>query len=280
MARFAQITDLHLRPPGVLTLGMVDADRYVSEAINAVITRHGDVDAVIVTGDVADLGEPDAYSRAAMLLSRFAMPVLVMPGNHDATGPLREAFAAFPGMADEPVPGKACHVQSVAGATVVCLDTSLDQIKDLNHSGALGAAQLEWLDATLAAANQPVLIAMHHPPFRTGIGFMDTIGLADTEAFSRVLAKHENVIRLICGHVHRTIVGEVAGVPTMAVPGVAHQVILALSEDAPAQLVMEPPAYAIHIVERGTSVSHVGYVGAFGEPAHLADQKAVAEPVR
>lgn len=274
MPRFAQITDLHLRPPGVLTQGTIDADRFVAAAVSAIISRHDDLDAVIVTGDLSDLGEDDAYARGAMLLSRFSVPVLVMPGNHDRTGALREAFSAFPGVGDEPVAGKVCYARSIGGVTVVVLDTSLDDIANMRHEGEVGAAQLDWLDATLKAAAEPVLIGMHHPPFRTGIGFMDAITLTDTAAFSRVIARHDHVQRIVCGHVHRVILGEVAGVPALAVPGVAHQVKLALSPDAPPQLVMEPPAYAIHLVERGTTVSHMGYVHSFGDPAAFDDTAA------
>lgn len=259
MAVFAQITDLHLRPPGVLTLGTVDADRYVVAAIDAVLARHEDLDAVLVTGDITDLGEEEAYARAAMLLSRFAVPVLVSPGNHDRRDPFRDAFAAFPGIAEPAVADKACHAETFGGVTVVTLDTLVDGAAQ----GELGPEQLAWLDGTLAGA-EAALIAMHHPPFPVGIPFMDAIGLADAEAFARVVGRHPVVRRIVCGHVHRPIVGEVAGVAAVAIPGVAHQVALSLGPDEPAAMVMEPPAYAIHTVAEGRATSHIAYVDAFG----------------
>ena len=265
MAVFVHLTDLHLRPPGVLTLGRIDTDRYVVQAIDAINARHPDIDAVIVSGDITDLGEDEAYNRAAMLLSRFPVPVIVVPGNHDQTAALREAFRAFPGLGEETVPGKACHAHRVAGVTVVALDTSIDQLATNGHHGELGAAQLEWLDATLSQAG-PALIAMHHPPFGVGIGFMDKIGLADARGFAKVLARHENVLRIVCGHVHRTIVSEVGGVPAIAIPGVAHQVVMALDDATPAALVMEPPAYGVHMVDNGRAISHIGYVESYGTP--------------
>lgn len=279
MASFAHLTDLHLRPPGVLTLGVVDTDRFASAAIEAVIAKHPDVDAVIVSGDVTDLGEEEAYARAAMLLARFSAPVIVVPGNHDATGPLCDAFAAFPGYGERPVPGKACHAHTLAGVDVVALDTSVDGVSEGIGHGELGSAQLDWLDARLSAAG-PTLIAMHHPPFRTGIGFMDALALRDAERFAAVLARHENVVRIVCGHVHRTIVGEVGGVPVMAVPGVAHQVLLALDEETPPGLVMEPPAYAIHMVADGAAVSHVGYVADYGDVMFAAAPPEAAGEAR
>ena len=264
MVTLVQLTDFHLRPPGVLFQDVVDTDAYTSAAIDAVLARHGEADAILVTGDLTDLGEEEAYARAAMLLSRFSCPVLVIPGNHDSTPALREAFSAWPGIADAPVAGKACHALRIGGVTVVSLDTAVDAPADgqrLGH-GALGAQQLEWLDETLGAAG-PAFVAMHHPPFKVGIGFMDEVGLDDREDFAKVIGAHDNVLRIVCGHVHRTIVSQVGGAPALAVPGVAHQVVLALEEGAAPAIVMEPPAYAVHQINGGSVVSHVGYVDAF-----------------
>jgi len=279
MPTFAQLTDLHLRPPGILTLGNVDADKFVIAAIDRVVRSHPDVDAVLVTGDITDLGEEDAYARATMLLSRFSAPVIAMPGNHDRTGALKEAFRAFPGYSATPLPHKACSVHMIGGITVVALDTSVDRVDDGAHHGEIGADQLAWLDETLRSSG-PTLIAMHHPPFAVGIGFMDAIPLTDGAAFGSILARHDNVLRIVCGHVHRTIVGQVAGVPAIAVPGVAHQVLLALGSDVEPQLVMEPPAYGIHIVDEVAAVSHVGYVDDFGPPLTFSAGARAAQPQR
>jgi len=279
MPIFAHLTDLHLRPPGIKTLGRIDADGFAARAIDAVIARHDNLDAVIVSGDIADLGEEDAYARALMLLSRFSVPVFVVPGNHDRTRRLRDAFVAFPGVAGSPVSGKVCHTTLIGGVRLVMLDTSVDGLDTGRHHGEVGVEQLDWLDRILGDG-APALIAMHHPPFAVGIGFMDGITLEDTDAFAAVIAKHDNVSRIVCGHVHRVIVGEVAGVPAMAIPGTAHQVELALSGGAPASLVMEPPAYGLHLVDDKHAVSHLGYIDDFGPGALFSRLKDEAEPVR
>ncbi|MCF3936552.1 phosphodiesterase [Acuticoccus sp. M5D2P5] len=271
MPVFAQLTDFHLRPPGTLTLGEVDTDRLVSAAIDRVNAEHPEIEAVLVTGDLTDLGEEEAYNRAAMLLARFAVPVLVIPGNHDRADVMRDAFAAFPGVATAAVDGKICHATEIGGVTVVSLDTL---VANAPH-GTVGVEQLDWLDATLAAATGPALVAMHHPPFAVGIGFMDRVSLTDSAALAAVLTRHPNVMRVVCGHVHRTIVGAVGRVPAIAVPGVAHQVHLSLSPEAGPALVMEPPAYGIHIVRDGETISHVAYVDDYGPPIPVARGQTV-----
>lgn len=279
MPTFAHLTDIHLRPPGVLTQGIVDTDAFAVAAVDAVIQRHADIDAVIVTGDIADRGEVAAYDRAEMLLSRFSVPVFVVPGNHDKTARFQTAFSTFPGMAEPPVLPKLAHTHTVGDIRLICLDTSVDDVDRHQHHGTLGAAQIAWLDETLGAG-EPTLIAMHHPPFETGIVAMDRIGLTDAAEFAEVVARRGNVVRIVCGHVHRTIVGSVAGTTAMIVPGTAHQVSLSLSEETPFGMVMEPPAFGVHRVSANGAVSHVSYVDVYGAPQTFAgDGDDAAEAV-
>ncbi|MEM7696556.1 MAG: phosphodiesterase [Pseudomonadota bacterium] len=270
MSTIAHITDLHLRPPGTLTLKKIDADAMASAAIDTIIRKHPDIDAVLATGDITDLGEEEAYQRAAMLLSRFSVPVYVMPGNHDRTGALREAFAASPGVASATVPDKVAYTAELKDCRLIVLDSSVDKVAKRQHHGALGEAQLAWLDGELAKGG-PTLIALHHPPIDVGINFMDAIGLTDRAAFEAVLARHAPVERIVCGHVHRTIVGTFGGAPVVTIPGVAHQVELALDGESRAAHIMEPPAYALHVIGEGPALSHIGYVDDYGAPAAFDD---------
>lgn len=280
MLAIAHLTDLHLRPPGIKTLGRIDADGFAARAIDAVIAKHhADLGAVIVSGDLSDLGEEDAYQRAVMLLSRFEVPVFVVPGNHDRTERLYEAFIAFPGVAERPVAGKVCHSRVIDGLRLVMLDTSVDGLDTGEHFGRFGDAQLAFLDDVLSDG-LPALVAMHHPPFWCGIGSMDAVAVVDVEPFAEIVARRGNVRRIVAGHVHRTIVSEVAGVPAMAIPGTAHQVELTLKVGAAPRLVMEPPAYGLHLFDGENLVSHVAYCNDYGPSERFADLKTEAEPAR
>ena len=99
---------------------------------------------------------------------------------------------------------------------------------------------------------------MHHPPFVTGIPPCDAVGLAPDarRALGEVIARHPQVRLIVAGHVHRTIAGELAGRTVLTVPSTYAHTALDLEAEA-AELVMEPPAVALHAVVDGELVSHL-----------------------
>ncbi len=53
----------------------------------------------------------------------------------------------------------------------------VDTTRPDESPGALSADRLAWLNAQLAAApGLPTLVAMHHPPFATGVPAWDELG--------------------------------------------------------------------------------------------------------
>ncbi len=252
----AQITDLHCRPEGATALGFVPANTLARRAVEAIRALEPRPHLVLVTGDVTDLGEPAAYEAAREILSRLPMPVLVMPGNHDRREAMRAAFADWPGIAHADGPRLNAAVELERAAVVV-----LDSLVEGRPHGKLGDDQLAWLDATLERfAEKPVLIAVHHPPLVSGIAHMDAIALADREALAEVIARHRQVDLVVAGHVHRQIAGRIANARVLTIPGTAHQVALDLDPDGPPHFVMEPPAYALHVLTEEGFASHLAYV--------------------
>jgi hypothetical protein len=79
-------------------------------------------------------------------------------------------------------------------------------------------------DRTLAEApGRPTVVAMHHPPFVTGIGHMDRVGLSGSEALAQVIARHPQVERIIAGHLHRPITVRFAKTVAGTCPSPAHR---------------------------------------------------------
>ena len=208
------------------------------------------VDAVLVTGDLTDTGGDEEYARVRELLAPLEAPVHALPGNHDARGALRRTFGV-PGGEDDPVQ----YVADVGPLRLVAVDTTIPG----RDEGALPADRLAWLDAALAARpDAPTVVAMHHPPLVTGVPAMDALGMPaeHRRALAGVLARHAHVQRVVAGHVHRAVVGELGGRPVLAAPSTYLPLRLAFEGDVLA-FQDEPAGFAVHALVDGALVSHV-----------------------
>lgn len=259
----AQLTDLHIRPPGRLAYRKVDTAAALVRAVAAINALDPLPEWLVLTGDLVDFGTPGEYEHLKSLLAPLRMPYLLMPGNHDERAAMRAVFPEH-----DYLPGGEFlnYALECGPLRLVALDTVIP----MQSGGALGEARLAWLDRTLAAApGRPTVIAMHHPPFATGIGHMDRIGLGpeDRKAFAGVLARHPQVERVICGHLHRTIYRRIAHTVVSTCPAPCHLVALDIREDAPSAFVMEPPGYHLHAWLPGEGlVTHAGTIGDFEGP--------------
>ena len=139
------------------------------------------------------------------------------------------------------------------------------------HDGELSDADLDWLDRTLAErAETPTLLMMHHPPFRTGIWWMDAIGLAaGRERLGEVLAGHPQVLRVVCGHIHRSIQAAIAGIPVSVCPSTCHAVHLDVRPEQEPHFIPEPPAMLLHSFDGDALVTHTHLFAADVKPINL-----------
>ncbi len=207
-------------------------------------------DCLVITGDLADLGQPAEYAALRAIVGRFPIPVHLVPGNHDSPAALVEEFAgsAFLGG------GNAAHFAiDYPGATIIVLDSS----QPAKAAGRLGAEQLQWLDEELTRrAARPVFVCLHHPPTPIGIPFADSMGLIDGAALGEVVARHPNVVRVLAGHVHRPITAPFAGTILSVAPSTYRQSELRLDPDRTTGYVEEPTAFLLHQEVAGNWVTH------------------------
>lgn len=246
----AQITDPHLRAPGRKAYRVVETDRYLPPAIEALNRLDPRPDVVLVSGDMTDFGRPEEYARLAELMAELELPWVMVPGNHDRRSPLR---AAFP---DHAYLGSDGFMQFTIEAFPLRL-IGLDTLVEGENGGELCAERLAWLEARLAEQpERPTLIFMHHPPFATGIGHMDIQGLTGAASLESLIRRFPNVERLLCGHIHRPIFRRFGGTIASCCPSVAHQVTLDLRDDAPGTFHLEPPGYQLHLWRNNTLVTH------------------------
>ena len=254
----AQISDLHIKRPGALAYRRVDTAAALARCVAALNALEPRPDAVIMTGDLVDQGDPEQYEHLKTLLALLAIPYYLLVGNHDERAALRNAFSDHPELRTG---GEFVHYAADIGPLRLI---ALDSMVPGQSAGNLCDERLAWLAVQLDdAQGKPVIVALHHPPFACGIGHMDALRL-DEQASQRLavlIARHPNVERVICGHVHRPMFVRFGGTIASAVPAPAHQVALDLRNDAPSAFMMEPPAFALHRYEPATGlVTHHAYI--------------------
>ena len=241
----------------------VDTAQYLAAAVAALNALAPRPDIAVVTGDLVDHGEPGEYAELRRLLAPLRMPVHVIAGNHDSREALRQAFR---GDGYLPAGGYLQYTIEDYPLRIVALDTVIPG----KHAGTLCADRLGWLDRALAAQpRRPTLILMHHPPFATGITYMDSHGLDNAAALAEIVARHPQVERILCGHLHRAIDRRFAGTVAGTAPSTAHQVRLNLAPDARISFIFEPPGYQLHMWQDGGGL--VTHTAVFGDwPAAAA----------
>jgi len=259
----AQLTDLHVRPRGTPAYRVVETNTLLERALRSVAALRPVPDAVVISGDLTDCGLPEEYDILAALLRRhLAMPVYLVPGNHDRREAMKERLGHLPGIAEDPD-----FIQYVVDDFPVRL-VMLDSVVPGRSHGELCAARLDFLDRALAAApDRPTVIVLHHPPIVCGIRHMDGINLRNADAFGAVVARHGQVERILCGHHHRPITARFAGTLVQVAPSTAHQVCFDLGDESPEHFVMEPTSYLVHQWSADAGVvSHGVYVETYPGP--------------
>jgi Icc protein len=242
--KFIHLTDLHLTKPGQLLWGL-DPMARLQSALDDIRKHHPDAERLIITGDLTEWGEREAYAALKQMLAGMPMPAHLMLGNHDE----REAYySVFSGPKDDN--GFAQHAIDTRVGRMLFLDTLKGPP---SSAGLYCAARRQWLQRELAAGG-PVWLFMHHPPMAIAHPLMDLIALEDGESFSQMLAPHD-VRHLFFGHAHRIISGQWRGIPFSALPSLNHQ--LPLVGGAVATIYSdEPPAYAVVHIEKDTTLVH------------------------
>lgn len=270
----AQITDCHIVGPGELLAGRVDTATSLRRALAHLVVTKPRPDLVIATGDLVNDARPEEYDQLVEILADLGeIPLVVIPGNHDDRDELRRRFPGLPGPDEHE--GRLDHIVEGHPVRIVALDTT----EPGEHGGRIRPDQMGWLDAVLAAEpERPTLVAQHHPPFTTGITWMDDVGLEGAELEAEVLGRHRNVIGVVAGHVHRLVMTPFGGTVASCWPSTGAQVALRL--DGTRYLyVDEPPAVALHHwTPDGGLASHLSPVVDAGTwlPAWAAAELAAA----
>jgi 3',5'-cyclic AMP phosphodiesterase CpdA len=254
----AQISDVHIG------FDRGNPDELNLQRLRAVVARlvsgPNRPDLLLMTGDLTESGDAESYARLAEAVAICPFPVLAMVGNHDEREPLLAAFPQTPSAG-----GFVHYVVDRPGFRLVVVDT----LEPGRHGGAFCDARVAWLRATLAADLQtPTYIAMHHPPFESGITWLDSAGSEPWIArFAAATTGFPQLRGIIAGHLHRTIHTSWNGLSVSVCQSTAPAVALDLTpidEDRPDGrdlITDELPGFALHRWDGERLITHSESIG-------------------
>jgi len=226
------LSDTHFLSDAAALYGTVDTDQTVHRALEQLHRSGIRPDALILTGDVADRGETDAYRRIRGIIedaaAQWEAKIIWVMGNHDQRAAFRSTLlgkdrgeSAVPVMQDAELRGGVDRADDTPD------DTPVDQVLDLDglriivldtsvpgyHHGEVTDAQLEWLRTVLSTpARLGSILALHHPPIPTPLPLMNLLELQEQPRLAQVLAGSD-VRAILGGHLHYATQGLFAGIP-------------------------------------------------------------------
>ncbi|WP_186826950.1 phosphodiesterase [Shimia ponticola] len=250
MEKILVLTDPHIVPDGQRIIGIDPAQR-LEDALSHALRTHPDASCLVLTGDLTHHGTAEEYKRLAAILAKVPIPVHMTLGNHDRRATFYEVFpsaAKQDGFANAIVPLK--------DATLVLLDTLDDpQTRARAHIGYVCDTRLRWLERTLAQ-HERVILAMHHHPAPVHFPGMDRIALENGQEVLDIARRSGAVAQMIFGHIHRTISGQMGGIPFSVFKSPAHQMPMDMQGTKSSSSVAEPGAYGIICVAADSIVVH------------------------
>ncbi|MDN5766797.1 MAG: metallophosphoesterase [Humibacillus sp.] len=212
----AHLSDPHLLAGDRLLSGRIDTAAQLRQALSRVEESKETFDAIVLSGDLTDSADPDAYALlleiAQPVVDRLGAALVMTGGNHDERRPL--AATLFGSDTDAPQD----RVTHLRGLRLITLDSAVPGY----HHGGFSDAQYNWLATELATpADFGTVLVMHHPPITYHSPTMAMLDFDDPARLGRVLAGTD-VRAILSGHLHVTTFGTLSGIPVMVAGGVSY----------------------------------------------------------
>ena len=219
MRNLVQLSDTHVLPTDADRLQGIDTLQNVRDVLQIVEDSGLRPDALVVSGDLANHGEPESYRRLRTELdsaaSRLGTQIVVAIGNHDARPAFREIMLDQ-SPTDEPIE----YVRWIGGLRLIILDSTVPGAA----YGEVRPEQLEWLSEQLSTpAEEGTLLLLHHPPVPDATplaGLLTLHGASDLEA----VVTGTDVLGVLAGHAHHPITAAFGDAFCYAAPATAYSV--------------------------------------------------------
>ena len=213
--RFAILSDAHIVSPGAAPQHGVDARVQLAKAARVLADVRPAPLFVVHLGDLTSTPSPTAYAEFIRITRDVPMPQLYVQGNHDDGAMLAQALPLPSDV--EPAGAPDGYYALVRGGVQVVVLNSNPVGGGIG--GRLGDEQLAWLDRTLAARRrEPTVLFVHHHCHPIGIDWLDGVSLQNADELFGVLQRHNRVLGVFSGHVHRRTSATVGGIRSETAP--------------------------------------------------------------
>jgi Icc protein len=201
-------SDTHLLANGGMLYGTADAEGHLQQLLTEFERSGGTPEALIFSGDLADEGEPGAYTRLRAIVEpvadRLGAKLIWAMGNHDNRAAFRAAL-----LDEEPSMAPVDNVIDLDGLRIITLDSTVPG----HHFGLVSTGQLRWLEDVLSVpARDGTLLVMHHPPVPSVEVLAVAVELREQHALAAVL-RGSDVRSILAGHLHFSTHATFAGIP-------------------------------------------------------------------
>ncbi len=242
----AQITDCHVTAKEAGPLDGYDTAADLALAIARVNAFEPAPDLLLVTGDLVDHRLDTEYAHLAEILAAVRIPMIILPGNHDARAPFTKALGQIATIGHgDPFLHLVRDIEDPQHGPLRLL--VLDSLEEGATGGEMCAARLAWIEARLSEAQDvPTVMAMHHPPLHFGIPIFDHFGFKGLDAFRAMVMRHPQIDLILCGHIHRAITASLGSARVHVCPATSYAYPLELREGAPFARQPEPPGIMLH----------------------------------
>lgn len=212
----AHLSDPHLIAGGGLLAGHIDTAEQLRKALARVEASGEAVDVIVISGDLADSGDPAAYDLlreiVAPVTERLGCSLVLTGGNHDERRPMARQLYGVD--TDEPQD----TVTDVRGLRVIAVDSAVPGY----HHGGLSDAQYAWLARELASpAPHGTILVVHHAPIAYRSPVMQLLDFEDVDRL-RDVVEGSDVRAVLSGHLHVTSFGTLGTVPVLVAGGVSY----------------------------------------------------------
>ena len=206
------LSDTHFVADGPL-YGSIESERNLRQLFDELEASGGRPEAIVITGDLADKGDPVAYEHLRAIIepaaARLGAQVVWVMGNHDDRGAFREGLLDQTHLGEAQKSAPIDRVYDVNGLRIIALDSTVPG----HHYGEITDAQLDWLAEELSVPSlHGTVLAMHHPPIPSVLDLAVLVELRDQPGLAEVL--HGSDVRsIIAGHLHYSSTASFAGIP-------------------------------------------------------------------